>query len=495
MTIAKVDFGVLDAESDNNLAGYFVDTGVLGKLASGQKHFVIGRKGSGKTALFRLATPKSLRVARVVDVEFDQYPWEFHRQLKQAGMMPESAYEASWRFLFLLMMAKEWAGIAKAPFQSAAQDLVKKILPDPNKGFWASLMSRLRNPTKIALPGGSVAGQASLSLGTVDLGTEDSAYAVGIMSMHLGALMSLAATAYKTHPVVIKVDRLDDGWDGTEESKGLIIGELKAARAINQHLGANDKAAPVVTFLRSDIFDIVRFNDKNKMATAIERLEWPNDRLMDVLTRRIVASLKVKPDAAWQTVFSETEMRQRAKPRSYFIRRTMGRPRDVIAFAIHCKDVALEQKHSIVETSDIYEAETRYSQHVLNELSDELHKQLPHLEVLLDVLRDLERMTFTFSEWKEAATRRTPTLTDAGAKEQLSILYDASVIGIARVGGSAGGTKNVFNYMVSPAKPDFSGRMQVHPGLKKGLQLKDTKAGERERSDDTEELEDEDENA
>jgi len=54
--LAAVDFGVLDAESEKNLSGYFVDTGVLAKLASGQKHFVIGRKGSGKTALFRLAS-------------------------------------------------------------------------------------------------------------------------------------------------------------------------------------------------------------------------------------------------------------------------------------------------------------------------------------------------------------------------------------------------------------------------------------------------------
>ncbi|MEW5862229.1 MAG: hypothetical protein AB1773_01360 [Pseudomonadota bacterium] len=480
MNIGDVDFGELDAESEKNLSGYFVDTGVLGKLASGQKQFVIGRKGSGKTALFRLATPATLKTVQVVEVEFDQYPWEFHRQLKQAGMMAESAYEASWRFLLLLMMVREWAESGDASVKSKAADLLKKILPDPNRGFWSSLLSRLRNPTKIGLPGGGVAGYANVSLGAIDLGKEDASYAVSVMSMHLGALAAIASATYASHPVVIKVDRLDDGWDATPDSQSLIIGELKAARAIGQQLHSPGKPAPVITFLRSDIYDTVRFNDKNKMATAIERLEWPNSRLMDVLNRRIATSLKISPDEAWAAVFSVEEMRQRAKPQSYFLRRTMGRPRDVIAFAIHCRDVAVERNHPRVETTDIYDAEDRFSQHLLAELSDELHKQRPDLEHILDTLRELGRMTFTLGEWTEVARRRSPTLSESIAKEQLGFLYDASVIGVARIGGSKGGSQQVFNYSSANVKPDFSGRMHVHPGLKKGLQLKEGAAGEAE---------------
>lgn len=488
MNIADVDFGVLDAESDPKLSGYFVDTGVLKKLAVGRRQFVIGRKGSGKTALFRLATPETLQNVGVVNVEFDQYPWEFHRQLKQSGMMPESAYETSWRFLLLLMMAREWRDNAAGALRKNASDLLTKILPDPYRGFWATLISRVKNPAKIALPGATVANQGGVSLGSIDLGKEDSAYAVSIMSTHLGALTSLATSAYSDYPVVIKVDRLDDGWDASPDSQGLIIGQLKAARAINQTLHIAGRPAPILTFLRSDIFEAVRFNDKNKMATSVERLEWPNERLLDVLSRRIASSLKIEQSDAWESVFSEVEMRQRAKPRSYFIRRTMGRPRDVIAFAIHCKDVAVESEHQIVETADIYEAETRYSQHLLAELSDELHKQIPELEGLLDTLRDMGRMAFTFDNWVEASKRRTSNLTDSVAKDQLGILYEASVIGIAKVGGSKGGSHHMFIYAAPTLKPDFSARMYVHPGLKKGLQLKEGQSiGATELDEDVEE--------
>lgn len=476
MSIANVDFGELDAESEKNLAGYFVDTGVLGKLASGQKQFVIGRKGSGKTALFRLATSVKLKQPQVIEVEFDQYPWEFHRQLKQSGMMAESAYEASWRFLLLLMMAKEWSEIGEESVKRQASELVRAILPNPSRGFWSSLLSRVRNPTKVALPGVTVAGQASVSLGSIDIGKEDATYAISVMSTHLGALADLSKVAYARQAVVIKVDRLDDGWDATPESKGLIVGELKAARALSQQLHQSGMPAPVITFLRSDIYEAVQFNDKNKMAISIERLEWTNDRLMDVLLRRIATSLGVEPKDAWKAGFSEVEMRQRARPQSYLIRRTMGRPRDVIAFAIHCRDVAVKNQHSIVETADIYEAENRYSQHLLAELSDELHKQLPELEALLDTLRDLGRMSFTAVDWIEVARRRSSDISDADAKAQLATLYEASVVGVARVGGSKGGSQQVFTFTAAAPKPDFSRRISVHPGLKKGLQLKEGQA-------------------
>jgi ABC-type multidrug transport system ATPase subunit len=87
--ILDVKFGALDAESERNLSGFFVDTGVLAKLANGSRYLVLGRKGSGKTALFRLAQSQQLRHLAVVDVEFTKYPWEFHRKLKQSGIPTE----------------------------------------------------------------------------------------------------------------------------------------------------------------------------------------------------------------------------------------------------------------------------------------------------------------------------------------------------------------------------------------------------------------------
>lgn len=475
-TIADVRFGALDAESEQNLSTYFIDMGILGKLADGRKHLVIGRKGSGKTALFRLADSKQLRQVATLDVEFDKYPWDFHRQLKQSGMLAEAAYEASWRFLFLLSIVREWADYAADPLKKEARKFIEMVVPNPGRGFVASLLARLKNPQKLTAPGIGVGGTFSANLGSVELDKETPAHAIGLMSVHLEALSAFVAGNYAAHPVVIKVDRLDDGWDASEDSKNLIIGELKATRDLNTKLATTSSPAPVLTFLRTDIFEELRFNDKNKLATVIERLEWPDERLVDVLNKRIAASIQCDVKNAWTQVFSTDEMLQRARAMKYITKRTMGRPRDVVAFAIACQEAAGRALHDRVETADIYAAEEEYSQHLLAELIDELHKQSPDVSTYIEVLREVGRMTFDLPEWVAAAKSRGRALTDGEAKAQLKLLFDVSVLGVPKIGGIERGSRYVFAYSERAVKPDFSKNLRVHEGLKKGLDLKDRRA-------------------
>lgn len=476
--IEAVKFGELDAESEKNLSGFFVDTGVLAKLAEGRKYLVLGRKGSGKTALFRLAQSGQLKQVSVIDVEFEKYPWEFHKQLKQSGMLAESAFEASWRFLFLLTIAREWKDFASGKLRQQAKKLVDAIVPDPHKGLLASLLSRMKNPSKIALPAANFPGIASVGLGGVDFAKDDAGRAIGIMELHLDALSTLVQSNYAAHPVAIKVDRLDDGWDASDDSRNLIVGQLKAARSLNQFLGKDGLPAPIITFLRTDIFELLRFNDKNKLVTATERLEWTSDSLMEVLNRRIALGVGGDEHDAWKKVFSTDEMLQRSRANSYLTKRTMGRPRDILAFGIHCRDVALERSHGRVETADIYDAELRYSNHLLDELTDELHKQIPEMESYVECLREVGRTTFDIADWIAASKRRSVSIGEAEAKEQLTALFEASVIGVPRIGGRERGTRYVFAYSERHVKPDFSKAMIVHPGLKKALNLKGKRATE-----------------
>jgi len=81
--------------------------GYLQKFRDGAKHYVLGRKGSGKTALFKSATPEVLR-RDVIPIEFNDYPWETHKLIREGGLPSESAYVASWRFTFLAEICRHW---------------------------------------------------------------------------------------------------------------------------------------------------------------------------------------------------------------------------------------------------------------------------------------------------------------------------------------------------------------------------------------------------
>src|SRR5207248_3098433 len=202
----------------------------------------------------------------------------------------------------------------------------------------------------------------------------------------------------------------------------------------------------VLTCLRSDIWHELQFNDKNKFFADIEFLEWSDNRLIEVAANRIKTSLGGTVADAWDRVFSTKEMRQRASIRSYVLKRTMGRPRDVIVFCLKCQEVANEGSHEVVETDDVYEAETRYSQYVYGELDDEMGKQVPQARAYLQALRDLGKTRFTLKEWVETLRSKERELTEAEARRRLGILFDYSIVGVPKRGGAGGGTTLLFNY-------------------------------------------------
>lgn len=269
------------------------------------------------------------------------------------------------------------------------------------------------------------------------------------------------------------LDRLDEGWDASNESRQMLAGALKAAREINLALRRPGSAAPVVIFLRSDIFQYLQFNDKNKMGVDIEYLDWGEEGLVNVASARIARSLGCKREDAWGQAFSSKRMRQRSSIRSYIIKRTMLRPRDIVAFCINCQEVAVRTGHDVIETDDVYEAEESYSQHIYNELDDEMHKQLPRARESLQVLRDMQQQRFSLSDWVQALRARHPDASEAEAIARLKELFDYSVVGVQRTGGRRGGTTFQFVYEDRLLQPNFSAQMVVHFSLKKALTLRD----------------------
>ena len=147
----------------------------------------------------------------------------------------------------------------------------------------------------------------------------------------------------------------------------------------------------------------------------------------------------------------------------------------MIAFCLKCREVAVERGHGVVETQDVYDAEAQYSQHIYDELDDEMHKQVPAIRDYFQALRNMGKNRFTLAEWIEVLRRREDQITEDEARTRLKVLFDYSVVGVPRRGGSEGGTKFQFKYNTRLLEPDFDAEMTVHPALKKELQLKEVR--------------------
>ena len=78
-----------------------------------------------------------------------------------------------------------------------------------------------------------------------------------------GSLASISTVASEVG-IVVALDKLDDSWEGSDQSKHLLIGLLKACKDVNDKYKGESPASgfSVVAFLRADIYEGLKFDDK-----------------------------------------------------------------------------------------------------------------------------------------------------------------------------------------------------------------------------------------
>jgi hypothetical protein len=461
--LQSIDFGRLDAEQDANLLDYFIDVGTATDALHG-KYLVIGRKGAGKTALFKHVAASAQ--GTVVEMDLEDYVFQAHKRLIDRGVSPAFAYAASWRFAIAISMFVESSPSMGWMPRWRGKRILRKIGAGPNKGPLAALFGWLGRVRKVALP--SIPG--IVELGGLELAGEGETFFEPSTATLIDQLEDILAAHVKSRPITALVDRLDDAWDGTEESLRLIGGAARAARHFSAKL-VQDGPAPVIVFLRTDLWERIAFNDKNKFVQDTVYLDWPDDELARVIDRRIHKTAGVPEGEGWATAFTTERMRQGTTSLRYMTKRVLGRPRDIVAFSIFAREVALAKEHPIIDSQDIYDAELRYSKHVVDELRDEIGDHVPSMVAVVNALKALGRRTFTLAAWQTAATQ-------AGIDEQavdavLDQLFEASVVGVLRTGGGGGGSRTVYRYQDRFLRATETGSLQVHPAFTKELGLTD----------------------
>ena len=461
--LEKVDFGRYDAELDDKLLDYFVEIGTASSAATG-KNLVIGRKGSGKTALFRHLA--STLPARVVELDLENYVFQAHKGLKETGIPEAFVYMASWRFAIAVSMFLHIRKDLSWRKRRKGLRILKKIGLGPNAGPLAAIFGWLRRVRRVDLP--SVIGIASL--GGMELGEVTEAAFDTTTADYLSDLEEILFESAKTRAITALVDRLDDAWDGTDESLKLIGGAVRAARHFANHM-KQDGPAPVIVFLRTDLWERIQFNDRNKTSQDTIYLDWIRDDLARVVDLRIHKTAGVPEGEGWATVFTTSEMRQRASAQNHMLKRALGRPRDIVAFVTLARESAIAAHHKIIESQDIYDAETRYSKHVLDELRDEISSHVRDMDAVINTLKALGKRTFLLTTWEAVAAKN--GMDSAESQLVIDQLFEASAVGVFRAGGSKGGSSTVYRYQDRFLKASETGAMQVHLGLVKELGLTD----------------------
>ena len=251
----KIDLGNDEAEQDERLKEYFLKTRNYENALLGTKSIIIGRKGSGKSAIFTLLEDELEESGvLVITITPDQYSWNALRDYRESGIQELQAYTNAWKIT--LLSAVVWK-LNDAKLVSKSSELVEyykymkdAYIPSKDKSF---LTDNIIDKIKPLLKG------IKTQWIWIESGSPE------ISPTPIRIIEEIKKILIRDWPnekkVRILIDRLDDSWDASDKSKNMITGLLKASNDINASFGGK---IIITVFLRSDIYDNLFFDDKDK---------------------------------------------------------------------------------------------------------------------------------------------------------------------------------------------------------------------------------------
>jgi hypothetical protein len=427
------NIGAEGAEEDGDfLSECFVDTGALAELKDTGSHrcIVVGRTGTGKTALLSQLTNHAENVARI---EPDQLSLEFLanstiiRHLEQLGVNLDLFYRLLWRHVLVVELIQLHyhlrsqsdqdnflQRIRERFFGDKKKNAALSYLVEWGKRFWEDTELRIHEVTKkleediktslgvkTDLLEAGVGGSETVAVeDRRDIVHRAQEVVNKVQIAQLAEIIRVLADEVFTDPqkrYYIVVDGLDENWVPDPLRYRLIRSLIEAIRDL-----LPISSAKVVLALRRDLLDrVFRYTrdtgfQEEKYQPYMLPLYWTDSQLLEVVDRRLnklVRRQYTGGSVSWADLFPSEINKEPAD--AYIIGRTHGRPRDVIQFVNCC--IALATDRPDITAAIVRDAEAEYSRLRLRSLADEWSADFPHLLETVQLLLRGRPETFPLS--------------------------------------------------------------------------------------------------
>jgi hypothetical protein len=433
---------------------------------SGRRTLFLGRKGSGKSALFsqlpRLAEIPGSKDRSVTLLTPDQYSWSALKRYREQGLLDEHAHTNAWKISLAIEISASLLNVEKdwTPAANAALGKMNQFLTDN----YGTVSPGLLNTAKSLVKGLQAFNLSAFGFG---MGMSRTLPEQGLTPAVAEELLKLCQIALEEHNLILGLDRLDDSWDGTEEARSLLVGLLKATKELNDRFGTSetDSGLRIDVFLRSDIYDDLKFDDKDKHRATEEHILWTPELLREMVERRLPHGVKV------DELFEPGEMRGSVAPFDYIVKRTFLRPREVLQFLDECLRKA--PRDGIVITKDnVRSAEERYSSWKVADLKQEFSKVFPDFDRLLECLRQGVHRYDNLGELQSVLRLKAADLVEKyGTRLLVETLFECSVIGVRLRDAGSTRFKAEDVDLVLPSE----GAVYVHQSVHKGLTIREAR--------------------
>lgn len=486
MDFSKLSFGAPAAERDINrgLNDYFVESDAYRRVKDGEKSIVIGNRGSGKSAIFKILAEREKAVGTlVIELSPEDYSYEMFstvmRQEAEGSWAKQGAYAAAWKYLIFVMIMK---GLARKGDKKGAAANIFKYLREHFKGHQDTPIDILISYLKRF---------EGLKIGP---------YEAGIKARELQKLYKLEEIINlvpdilelcKRRNILVLVDELDRGWDASEDAKAFVAGLFQAATRINE----NAPELRVIVSLRKELYDNIPalYEDAQKHRDIIEMIQWDEPMLLDLAARRISYSIQELKDKSseecWNSVFSETLDYRQTKSFNYMVDRTLYRPREIIQFCTEATLKARETDSWPINYDIISKAEISYSEERTKDIAAEYRFQYPGLLFIFEVFRglqynferdDLELLCLGITGGEYRVGDAESWCRDQTPDFLIDVLWRIGFLRAQAVGGvkalRRSGSSYLGPHQVANLNLDTISRFHVHPMFRAFLGMKESRA-------------------
>lgn len=395
--LAQLHFGREDAERDVTegllLRGGFLSNAAYRAALSGRKMLIIGRKGSGKSAICMRMMADAGHGGGKVLVTPDEAAGEEIRRFELQGLPGDSAKALIWRYVFAVHAARHLVTHAR-PGHGKRPDSVKALERFLKQNGESAAAERLVD----RLAQGARGLQTSLSLEAfgikagLDLSQSPSEGARAARQLEIvergvsRAFADLGCDGVVHPPLLLMVDQLEQVWSAEPDSNSMVIGLLLAAKHAASLYG---RSVRFLLFLRADIYDSLSFGEGDKFHGDELRIAWTEQALRDLALARARASVGpgLTEDQLWKELFPQTVGGEEIT--AYLFGRCLPRPRDAIQFLNACVEKAwLEQERNRITEADVVAAGRQFSEWKLKDLTSEYLVAHPFLRNLFPLFQN-----------------------------------------------------------------------------------------------------------
>ena len=469
MIISEINWGDDSAERDPLLLNYFVASDAFQRLRAKTKSIVVGRKGSGKSALRR-------KLAQTFEEEPDTHVINLspnfnsirnilndHDIAENFGQ--EIFFQHTWLRQILLDCLCQVGHSAKGKYAAESLEFARQtsiVLNRTSKDIVENVSDIL---SRLKFKAGSL-GELGLALERELRNVAD----VDSLEHHLSSIANSGAK------FAILVDDLDLGWNNSAVANNLLLGLLAA---IN-HIASLSKNLHICVFLREDVYSILitqtQHSDKYR---NVERIRWERNGLLKILNERINFNRGNheigRLSDPFYTVFPVTVGTSNTD--NWLLERTLGRPRELIQLARYYTESVEGNEPSDMSLKS---SEQGYSSWKLDDLCAEYSNQYPGLVSIFSYWKtkffrhkyhlkrpEIEEILLAIAievaineEWFNNIAGNT------NIDGFLKILYEIGFIGDFVQGGE-GGSKTFYSYL-DRHEPRFE-EIQIHPCFRRAV--------------------------